>query len=127
MRVLGLCFDSSAAGTSGGHALGLVALSFLVAAFASYSALDMAGRWRSSEKGKGAFWLPMSGLTLGAGIWSMHFVAMTAFDVPFEQGYDPALTFVSGVIGIVAVIGGLLVLGEKPSWRRLAISGAIVG
>src|SRR5262245_46653288 len=127
MRVFGLCFDSSATGVRGGHAFGLVALSFLVAAVASYAALDMAGRWRSSEKGKGEFWLPMSGLTLGAGIWSMHFVAMTAFDVPFEQGYDPALTFVSGAIAIAAVIGGLRVLGQKPSWRRLGISGAIVG
>ena len=53
MRVFGLCFDSSATGVHGGHAVGLVALSFLVAAVASYSALDMAGRWRSSDKGKG--------------------------------------------------------------------------
>ncbi|MDP3737092.1 MAG: MHYT domain-containing protein [Hyphomonadaceae bacterium] len=87
----------------------------------------MSSRRRSSETGKGLFWLPMSGLTLGAGIWSMHFIAMTAFDVPFEQGYDPTLTFLSGAIAIAAAIAGLFGLGTKPSWIRLGISGAIVG
>ncbi len=127
MNLLGFCFDSTTGGITGGHAPGLVVLSFLVAAFASYSALDMSSRWRSSEDGRGKFWLPMGGLTLGAGIWSMHFIAMTAFDVPFEQGYDPLLTFLSGVIAIAAVIVGLIVLGKRPSWFRLAISGTVVG
>ena len=127
MRILGLCFDSTSAGVPHGHDLGLVALSFVIAAFASYCSLDMAERLNASEGRARAFWLTMAGLTLGGGIWSMHFVAMTAFQAPLEQGYDAGLTLLSGVIAVAAVIAGLSLLGRKPTLARLVASGAGVG
>jgi NO-binding membrane sensor protein with MHYT domain len=30
--------------------------------------------------------------SLGGGIWSMHFVAMIALELPFAVAYQPALT-----------------------------------
>ena len=127
MKVLGLCFDSTSAGVATHHDLWLVGLSFLVAAFASYCSLDMAERMRSASRAARRFWMEMSGITLGGGIWSMHFIGMTAFNTPLEQGYDPGLTFISGVVAIAAVIAGLAVLGRRPTVTRLILSGAIVG
>ncbi len=127
MTILGICFDSSAQGVHTGHDLGLVLLSFIIAAIASYCSLDMAERMRSSEGRTRAFWLVMAGATLGGGIWSMHFIAMTAFHAPLEQGYDPGLTIISGLIAIAAVIGGLAALGRKPGWLRLIGAGVGVG
>ncbi len=73
------------------------------------------------------FWLTMASITLGGGIWSMHFIAMTAFNTPIEQGYDPGLTIASGLIAIGAVLVGLASLGRKPGWLRLISAGVIVG
>jgi signal transduction histidine kinase/CheY-like chemotaxis protein len=127
MRILGLCFDTTSPGVPHGHEPGLVFLSFVIAAFASYCSLDMAERLRAAEGRGRVFWLGMSGLTLGAGIWSMHFVAMTAFDAPLEQGYEIGPTLFSGLIAVVAVIAGLAAMGRKPSIASLLAGGAVVG
>src|SRR5262245_12490711 len=112
MRIFGLCFDSTSPGVPHGHDLGLVCLSFVIALFASYCALEMAERLRGATGRARILWLGMSGLTLGGGIWSMHFVAMTAFKAPLEQGYDPGATFLSGAMAVAAVTAGLAALGR---------------
>src|SRR5262245_44899043 len=127
MTILGLCFDSSRGSSAHGHDLGLVLLSFIVAAIASYCSLDMADRLRAAEGKARHFWLAMAGVTLGGGIWSMHFIAMTAFQAPLEEGYDPALTIISGVIAVIAVTAGLAALGRKPGMARLVGAGVFVG
>jgi NO-binding membrane sensor protein with MHYT domain len=60
---------------------GLVLLSYVVAIFASYTALDLAGRV-SAYSGRGrALWLAGGAFAMGTGIWSMHFTGMLAFDM----------------------------------------------
>ena len=127
MTILGICFDSTSPGVAHGHDTGLVILSFLIAALASFCSLDMAERMRASEGRTRMFWLVMAGITLGGGIWSMHFIGMTAFHSPIEQGYDPGPTLLSGLIAVVAVTAGLAALGRKPSLLRLVGAGAFVG
>ena len=82
MTILGFCFDSTSPGMAHDHDIGLVVLSFAIAALASFCSLDMAERMRAAEGRTRTFWLIMAGITLGGGIWSMHFIAMTAFYVP---------------------------------------------
>ncbi len=127
MNMFGIAFDSSSAGAAHAHDPVLVTLSFVVAALASYCSLDMAERLRASEGRTRNFWLLMAGVTLGGGIWSMHFIAMTAFSSTLERGYEPILTVASGVIAVLAVTAGLAALGRKPGWGRLAGAGAFVG
>jgi NO-binding membrane sensor protein with MHYT domain len=64
----------------GTYDLRLVALSYLVAVFASYTALDLAGRVTSSRGRARTVWLLGGALSLGIGIWSMHFIGMLAMD-----------------------------------------------
>jgi signal transduction histidine kinase/CheY-like chemotaxis protein len=127
MTILGICFDSTSHGAASHHDIGLVLLSFAVAAFASFCSLDMAERLRAAEGRARPFWLMMAGLTLGGGIWSMHFIAMTAFKTPLEQGYDAGMTLVSGLIAVLAVTAGLAALGRKPGIARLIGAGVFVG
>ena len=126
MKILGLCIDATTPGAPFGHDMSLVALSFAIAAFASFCSLDMAERLRESEGRARLLWLVMSGLTLGSGIWSMHFVAMIALDTHMDHGYAPGLTILSGLTPVVASIGGLLVLGTAPGIRRLFAAGGVV-
>ena len=60
--------------------LPLVALSYVVASLAAYTAIDLAGRVSEfrDEARRAASRLAGGGFAMGAGIWSMHFVAMLA-------------------------------------------------
>jgi NO-binding membrane sensor protein with MHYT domain len=120
MQIFGLCFSSSVHGVPGHHDLALVALSFVVAVFASFTSLEMAERLRSSRGAARRFWRLAAAVALGGGIWSMHFVAMLAFRVPLFQAYDPVLTTVSGLIAIGAVMLGLGVFERPVTAPRIA-------
>src|SRR5258707_5990702 len=73
----------------------LVALSILVAVFTSYTALDLGGRVAAARGLARRVWLVAAAITMGGGIWSMHFVAMLAFIMPTPMSYDLGLTTLS--------------------------------
>ncbi|MDP3736920.1 MAG: MHYT domain-containing protein [Hyphomonadaceae bacterium] len=110
------------------HDGSLVFLSFMVALFASYTALDMGTRLRRAAGKARLFWLGGSAVVLGGGIWSMHFVAMLAFDGGVPIGYNFGLTALSLVIAIAIVaVGFHIVTRANPSIVRQVAAGAIVG
>ena len=67
---------------------GLVALSYLIAAYTSFAFLGIAKRIYHDEHKQN--WLGMGSLTMGLGIWSMHFVGMLARAgiCKFKQTHD---------------------------------------
>ena len=71
---------------------GVVTASVLIAMFASYVALDLAKRVRNHDRRVDMTWLVGGSLTMGTGIWCMHFVGMLAFSLPIELGYTVGLT-----------------------------------
>src|SRR5690242_13998972 len=106
----------------------LVALSILVASFASYTALDLGGRVELAQGPPHRIWLAAAALTMGGGIWSMHFVAMLAFVLPMPMSYDVGLTVLSLVLAILAAGGGFYVISRPGvSPLRLVLSGVFMG
>src|SRR3979490_3161465 len=77
---------------TGTHNPYLVALSILVASFASYTALNLGAHVGGARGLARRVWLVAAAITMGGGIWSMHFVAMLAFSMPIPISYDPGLT-----------------------------------
>ncbi|HLZ01423.1 MAG TPA: MHYT domain-containing protein [Bradyrhizobium sp.] len=116
---------------SGSHDPVLVALSILIAALSSYTALDLATRMRATSGQASLGWLCAAAIAMGGGIWSMHFVAMLAFSLPgMAVSYDPLLTLLSLAIPIVVAAIAFLVVSQRPSallasgfGMGLAISG----
>lgn len=88
----------------GYYDLKLVIVSYIVAVFASYVALDIAWNLRNTRANKWnyASWLLGGSLAMGLGIWTMHFIGMEAFIMPMVMTYDPFLTFFSLVIAVLA-------------------------
>src|ERR1700720_3987884 len=106
----------------------LVALSILVAIFASYTALDLSGHVEPTHGFARRVWLVAAALTMGGGIWSMHFVAMLAFTMPTPMSYNIGLTILSLVIAIVVTGVGLYVISRRSaSPLRLVLSGIFMG
>ena len=106
----------------------LVALSFAVAWFASYTALDLGGRIRASKGWPRRAWLATAALAMGGGIWSMHFIAMLACRMPMPVGYDLSLTALSLVFAVVVTGGGFYVIGTRQATvLQLVLSGLFMG
>ncbi|MFS2221070.1 putative bifunctional diguanylate cyclase/phosphodiesterase [Pantoea sp. B65] len=82
----------------------LIAISFIVAFIASFTALDIAGRVTMSQGRAAFYWLLGGGTAMGIGIWAMHFIGMLAMMMPMEVHYQLPLTGASLAIAIVASI-----------------------
>src|SRR6266550_3477016 len=91
----------------------LVALSYAVACFASYTALDLAGRVRASTGWARGGWLTTAAISMGGGIWSMHFIAMLAFLMPMPVSFDFGLTVLSLLVAIAVTGVGFYVIGTR--------------
>jgi len=89
----------------GVYDLRLVALSYMVAVFASYIALDLTGRLRdrNNTRTSSLLWLIGGSIAMGAGIWSMHFIGMLSFKIPgITLQYDLFWTGISLLVAIFA-------------------------
>jgi NO-binding membrane sensor protein with MHYT domain len=106
----------------------LVALSILVACFASYTALDLGGRVEAAPGPARRIWLTAAGIIMGGGIWSMHFVGMLAFIMPIPMSYDIGLTCLSLVLAIFVTSAGFYIISRSSAWPvRLVLSGIFMG
>src|SRR3954465_14401835 len=85
---------------SGTYNYALVLLSILVAIVVSHTALRLAARVASAKGSTAQVWLPGGAGAMGTGIWSMHFVGMLAFSLPFALSYDLAPTVSSLALAI---------------------------
>jgi NO-binding membrane sensor protein with MHYT domain/two-component sensor histidine kinase len=113
---------------TGTHDPYLVALSILVASFASYTALDLSGHVEAARGFARRVWLVAAAITMGGGIWAMHFVAMLAFIMPTPMSYDIGLTALSLVVAIFVTGGGFYVISRQSgSPLRLVLSGIFMG
>src|SRR6185295_2692032 len=108
----------------------LVALSYFVASLAAYTAVDLAGRVNDfrAEPRKAAAWLTGGAFAMGAGIWSMHFVAMLAYQLPVPVRYE-LWTPLASMVAAISTSGFALyiVTHGTLTWRRLLVSGALMG
>lgn len=86
----------------GSYTPSLVMISVLIAVLASYTALDLAGRVASAKGRAVHCWIAGGAIAMGIGIWSMHFIGMLAFVLPFKLGYDIPLTLCSLLIAMLS-------------------------
>jgi len=113
---------------TGTHDPYLVVLSILIASFASYTALDFSGHAGPARGFARRVWLLAAAITMGGGIWSMHFVGILAFSMPIPMSYDIGLTILSLVVAIFVTGGGFYVIGrQSASMLRLVLSGIFMG
>src|SRR3984893_12924664 len=106
----------------------LVALSVLVASFASYTALGLSGHVGAAQGLARRVWLVAAAITMGGGIWSMHFIGMLAFVMPIPMSYDIRLTTLSLLVAIFVTGGGFYVISrQSASPLRLVLSGIFMG
>ncbi|SDO44125.1 diguanylate cyclase/phosphodiesterase [Rhodoferax sp. OV413] len=110
------------------YAPGIVALSYFIASFASYVALDLAKRVRTPDRAVALGWWAGGSVAMGTGIWSMHFVGMLAVSLPFAVGYGYAVTALSWVAAVaVSAIALYLASRNRLPLPRLAGGALAMG
>ena len=87
---------------SGSYDYRLVALSIMMAMFASYAALDLAGRITAAHGWGRAVWLGAGAAAMGLGIWAMHYVGMLALILPIPVFYHLPIVLLSLLAAIAA-------------------------
>src|SRR5438105_13233069 len=106
----------------------LVALSIVIAVFASYAALDLAGRTTAASGRVRLAWLAGGAIAMGVGIWSMHYIGMLAFSLPVLVLYDWPRVLLSLMAAIFAAAVALFVVSRKKMvWGRALAGSAIMG
>jgi len=109
----------------------LVAVSVLIAIASAFVALSTVPRIydMSHTVRRANIWALVFGISLGTGIWSMHFIAMLAFSLPIPIRYDIPLTALSLLVGVCFASLGATFLrqGHELKGMRLLTVGALVG
>lgn len=106
----------------------LYTLSCVIAVFASYVSLSLLNRMQSeSDDRRRFYWLCGGAFTLGAGVWSMHFIGMLALVMPIQIEYDALWTALSLCFAILLSGAAFFLLQRKCSNIQLALSGILIG
>jgi NO-binding membrane sensor protein with MHYT domain len=107
----------------------LVALSVIVAILVSYTALRLTERVAGAERRAGRLWVIGGAVSMGIGIWSMHFIGMLAFSVPpITLRYNLLINLASLFIGMLTSLFALSISSRRNlSLRRLAVSSVLMG
>jgi NO-binding membrane sensor protein with MHYT domain/signal transduction histidine kinase len=112
----------------GSYNYALVALSVLIAIFASYAALDLAGRVAAAGGWTRAVWLLGGAGAMGTGIWSMHYIGMLAFILPIPVAYHWPTVLLSLFAAILASVVALgLVSRQKMGLLRALVGSVLMG
>ena len=116
----------AAANLIGSYNYALVALSVLIAMFASYAALDLAGRVTAAGGWTRAVWLLGGAGAMGTGIWSMHYIGMLAFILPIPVAYHWPTVLLSLFAAILASVVALGVVSQQQMSRFRALAGSVL-
>src|ERR1700719_282048 len=110
----------------GSYNYALVALSVLIAMFASYAALDLAGRVTAASGWTRVFWLLGGAGAMGTGIWSMHYIGMLAFILPIPVAYHWPTVLLSMFAAILASAIALYVVSRQKMGASQAVAGSVL-
>ena len=104
---------------------GLVAVSISLAIFASYSALDLAGRTAQAAGNVRLGWLSGGAVAMGLGIWAMHYIGMLAFRLPVPVYYNVALVLFSLFAAVASSAIALFVVSRKTLSKKYLAAGSV--
>ncbi|WP_051207608.1 sensor domain-containing diguanylate cyclase [Saccharospirillum impatiens] len=110
----------------GSYDISLVSLSYLVAILASYCALYFGTQLTRVEGTKRKVWLILGSLSMGLGVWSMHFIGMGAYQMDMPMTYDLTMTVVSWVAAVLASGLALFLISKSVAGVGVLLLGSLV-
>ncbi|MCU9613426.1 EAL domain-containing protein [Caldibacillus lycopersici] len=84
------------------YSVSIILLSIIISCCAAYTAISLNKRVQQTSFFHKRFWLLLSSVAMGLGIWAMHFIGMSALMLPISMEYDLFLTIISAFPAIIA-------------------------
>jgi PAS domain S-box-containing protein len=110
------------------HGATFLLLAYAVAVLAAWTALDLFQRLKGREGRDRAPWLGAAALSMGGGVWSMHFIAMLGFDPGAPVRYDPGLTLLSFLLAVAGTAGAFFAASRGSlGASRIPVAGVVMG
>src|SRR5882762_4588835 len=109
------------------HSFSHLIFATIICVLGSFLAMRLFSRVRRTQGLQKLNWLFLSGFVGGSTIWTTHFVAMLGYKTPVVNGYDPMLTLVSLLAGVVLTIAGFSIASTSQKGALIEAGGAIVG
>src|SRR5690348_58415 len=103
----------------------LVALSVVIAIFASYAALELAGRVTAARNQARSAWLVGGATAMGMGIWSMHYTGMLAYRLPMRVYYHVPTVLLSLLAAIFASYVALFIVSLPRMTTAHVVGGSL--
>lgn len=106
----------------------LVTISVLIAILGSYAMLSMVPRVEFAPNTRQKIlWIATGAVAMGCSIWAMHFIGMLALRLPCGVYYDPVITLLSMIPGMLASGVALTFIGghDTSLWRRISASALL--
>lgn len=112
----------------GDHNMILVIFSIIIAMCSSYTALHLNSRIESLEKGIiRTYSFIAASISMGSGIWAMHFIGMLAFHINIDIRYNPFLVIISMILPVITSGFAFFMLSREGNKKRLFVSGTVLG
>lgn len=106
----------------------LVFVSATIAILSAYITLEVSNKLSASSGTNHTFWLVSGAITLGSGIWAMHFVAMLAFAIPVSITYNFLIVLFSLLVPILVSFLALSIISRpEPKLSAILIGSLIIG
>lgn len=103
----------------------MVILSAIIAIAAGYFTIEMSTEITFNKGLERVIWLGISSITMGMGIWGMHFIAMTAFSMGLEISYNFPIVLLSLLVAIAGCAQGLFIITQPYVNNLILIAGSI--
>ncbi|MFE5798059.1 MHYT domain-containing protein [Streptomyces sp. NPDC056503] len=103
-------------GTIDGFSYGMVTplVGYVMACLGSALGLRCTVRSLATGRTRKPGWLALGAVSIGCGIWTMHFIAMLGFQVSETAiAYDGSLTFLSLLVAVLVVGAGVFTVGYR--------------
>jgi NO-binding membrane sensor protein with MHYT domain len=91
----------------------LVAVSIAIAILGSFTGLVVTTGIRHVQGREMILRVILGGLGVGGGIWSMHFIAMLAVNLPIPLSYDVAETAISAALAVIFTALAFAIFGRN--------------
>src|SRR5579863_605754 len=110
---------------TGSYRYGFVVLSVLLGMVAAYAALDFTGRISAARRRTRIFWLGGGSVSMGLGIWAMHYIGMLAFHLPIPVLYHYPTVIVSLLAAIAASAVALFTVSRERMSTTATVAGSV--
>ena len=106
----------------------LLAGAAFLAVIAGFTGLSLTSGVSRLPEAQRKFAIVKAAAVLGGGVWSTHFVAMLALQLPVDVVYDPVFTLASMLIAVLFTGAALLILHfAGRTGRHIASAGVVMG